>query len=325
MKILKWNKLIGQERVKSVIGGAFGNGTLGHAYLFCGERGVGKFAAAVDLAMAALCKHEEARPCGACPACKKISAYSHPDFHVLMPLVLQAEHKKESGLSEQGWKFAAESAGQRIADPYKLPVYDTIPNIPVDWIREANHAIQRGGTEGAFNVAVIDGVDTMNKSSVNAMLKTLEEPPPGSVMILLTDNPHNVLQTVISRCQIIRFATLPPGVIASELSARFKVGADDPRVALAAAGGSLGAAIEEFEEPREEYFRAAAGLWNDCQNGDWAAAAQAAERISNGKDAFSECQKVIRCLMELLRFAFLSQSGASINYFNLTGFHKLKL
>jgi hypothetical protein len=234
-----------------------------------------------------------------------------------MPLVLEAEHKKSGDISEKGWQFMAESARQRIDDPYKLPRYDTIPNIPVDWIREANLAIQRGATEGAYNAVIIDGVDTMNKESANAMLKTLEEPPAGTVMILLTDKVHAVLPTIVSRCQLIRFAPLRHDVISAVLCERFGVRAGDSRVAIAAAGGSLGAAIDEFEDSREEYFEAAAELWNDCLGGNWEAATQNAERIAGGREAFSECQKILRCLIELLRFTILNKSGAAINYINV--------
>jgi DNA polymerase III delta' subunit len=394
MAILQWNKLIGQERVKNVVGHAFENGTLGHAYLFSGERGTGKFAAAVDLAMALLCQHKETRPCGECLSCRKVGSYSHPDFHVIMPLALQSEHKKDGGvLTDEGWAFAAAATKRRINDPYRLPQYGSAPNIPVDWIREANDAVMRGGTEGPANAVIIDGVDTMSHQSANAMLKTLEEPPAGTVMILLTDKQHAVLPTIVSRCQMMRFALLPPDVIRAELYKRSRAGtigvpvnaveteddvetiiyiekgkgrnkgkaddaaldlfggsddlfagldagggagadtdvnadtdtdtgadapiAADPRIETASACGSLGAAIEEFEDPREEYYEAAAALWNDSLRGDWDAAARAAERLAGGEDELSSSSKTLKCLIHLLRFAFFRKFGAPINYINL--------
>jgi len=334
MAVLRWNKLIGQERVKGVIGSAFQNGTLGHAYLFCGERGTGKFAAAVDLAAALLCRGGEARPCGECPACKKAHAYSHPDFHVVMPIVLADAHKESGGgLSEKGWEFAAQSAKQRISDPYKLPQYDGIPNIPVDWIREANDAIWRGATEGAVNAVIIDGVDTMRKEAANAMLKTLEEPPAGTVMILLTDKINSVLPTIVSRCQIMRFALLPPDTVCAELHRRFSGGgaaADepaeyDPKVRAAAACGSLGIAIEEFEDSLDSYYEAAVSLWTDCSRNDWEAAARSAEELSGGEDALSSCRKTLKCLVQLLRLAFLRKFGAAINYIDTGMSYRIEL
>jgi DNA polymerase-3 subunit delta' len=327
MAVLRWNRLVGQERVKGVLGGAFRGGALGHAYLFCGERGVGKFSAAVDLAMAVLCRGAgEERPCGECPSCRKVMAYSHPDFHVIMPLVLQAAHKKDGGaLSEEGWAFAAASAKGRIDDPYKLPGYDGIPNIPVDWVREADHAILRGGTEGVGNAAIIDGVDTMSKEAANTMLKTLEEPPSGTLMILLTDKVHAVLPTVVSRCQLVRFGLLPPDVVRSELCKRFGADADDPAVGLAAACGSLGAAAEEFEDPHTESYEAAAALWGECFCGGWEAAVERVEGAAGSEEAFSECHKILNCLIQLLRIAILQKFGAPENYINLGMSHSIEL
>ncbi|MCL2218538.1 MAG: hypothetical protein FWC23_01180 [Chitinispirillia bacterium] len=411
--ILQWNKLVGQNRVKSVIGQAFQVGALGHAYLFCGERGTGKFAAALDIAMALLCRHSEARPCGVCPACKKVASYSHPDFHIIMPLFLQNEHKKDGGsLSDEGWAFAGAEAKRRIGDPYRLPQYSGPPSIPVDWIREANSAIMRGGTEGPANAVIIDGVDTMSHMAANAMLKTLEEPPPGTVMILLTDKPHSVLQTILSRCQTMRFALLPPDTIKSELYKRVRAGAigpgrreevvteepevitfvkkevrkggkkggknsasdndlfgndlfgndlfggaagtdtpagtdagsnaepvvkeginaditpeiepnipitPDPKVETASVCGSLGVAIEEYEDAREEFYEYAAALWNDALCGNWDGATQAAERLASGDSASATalCQKTLNCLIQLMRFAFFEKFGASMNYISL--------
>jgi len=324
MPAIKWNKLVAQERVKDLLGRAFESGTLGHAYLFCGERGVGKFAAAVDLAMAVLCRCADPakpRPCGECPSCRKAAAYSHPDLHVIMPLCLGAEHKGEGGaLSEEGWALAAASAKARMDDPYALPVYDGLPNIPVDWVREADHAIMRGASEGGGSVAIIDGVETMRKESANAMLKTLEEPPPGTLLLLLTERAHGVLPTIRSRCQTARFPLLPPEVVGAELCGRFGIdgGASIPgRAAAAASSGSLGLAISEYENPLDEYYGYAASLWNDCLAGDWGAAAAAADGLSSGKDSYNVCRGTAICLIRLMRSACLKKfgrGGASMNY-----------
>jgi len=322
MPTVKWNNLVAQDRVKELLSHAFESGALGHAYLFCGERGVGKFAAAVDLAMAVLCRNntDAARPCGECPSCRKAATYSHPDLHVIMPLCLSAEHKGDGGLTTEGWEYAAESVKARMGDPYKLPQYDGIPNIPVDWIREADHAIMRGAVEGVGSVVIIDGVDTMSKESANAMLKTLEEPPPGTLMLLLTEQAHGVLPTILSRCQSVRFPLLPPEVVATELCKRFNIdaGAGLPgSVAGAAASGSLGLAVSEYENPLDEYYEYAATLWSDCLAGDWVAAALSVDGLSSGKDSYSVCRGTVNCLIRLLRAAFLKKfgrGGASMNY-----------
>ncbi|MDR0306404.1 MAG: hypothetical protein LBI42_06145 [Chitinispirillales bacterium] len=315
MTALKWNKLIGQQRIKNVLDSAFVNKTLGHAYLFCGEAGTGKFAAALDLAMALLCQREESRPCGVCLACKKTASYSHPDFHVIMPVLLQAEHKKESSLNEQGWQFVASCAKSRIEDPYKLPEHGGIPDIPVDWMREAIQAVQRGGAEGGYNVTIMDGVESMKKETANAILKTLEEPPPGTIIIALTNRINYVLPTIISRCQVLRFSYLTPETINAELCRRFNVDSGDPRVELAAAGGSLGAAITEFENPETEWFEAAASIWNSCMAQDWQAVSVRVDSLGGGAEGYLACHKIFKSLLRLLRTAFLRKFSAPVNYF----------
>ncbi|MFP4014121.1 MAG: ATP-binding protein [Chitinispirillaceae bacterium] len=315
MAVLQWNRLVGQERIKNVLGKAFENGTLGHAYLFCGEKGTGKFAAALELAMALLCHNEEKKPCGVCPSCKKVNSYSHPDFHVLMPVVLGKEHKTSDGkLSPDGWNYVSSRAARRIENPYRLEDFSGIPQIPVEWIKEVNHAIVRGSVESGRNVAILDGVDFMNKESANAMLKTLEEPPPGTVMILLTNRAHSVLQTIVSRCQILRFSFLSPDVIRSELCSRFNVDSSDTRVETAVHCGSLGEAVAIFENPPDESYRIASEFWNHCVSGDWESVAADIDRCGDSADQASG-EKTLQCLLQLLRFAFLAKFPGSVNYF----------
>ncbi|MFP4165367.1 MAG: ATP-binding protein [Chitinispirillaceae bacterium] len=315
MSKLQWNKLVGQDRIKNVLGSAFDNGSLGHAYLFSGERGTGKFACALELAMALLCENEEAKPCGTCPSCKKISNYSHPDFHVLMPVVLGKEHKTRDGkLSPEGWNYVSSRAARRIKSPYMLEDFSGTPHIPVEWIKEVNHAIVRGSVESGRNVAILDGVDFMNKESANAMLKTLEEPPGGTVMILLTSRLHSVLQTIVSRCQILRFAFLSPEIIRSELSSRFEVDPSDTRVESAIHCGSLGEAFAIFENPPDESYQMASQFWNHCVKGEWESVVEDMDRFGDAADQASG-EKTLNCLLQLLRFAFLAKFPGSENYF----------
>ena len=89
MKTLKWTNLLGQERVKEMLSSAVANGTLGHAYLLCGDIGTGTFQAALELSMALLCSSDREVPCYTCEACKKVLRNAHPDFHVIMPVSLE--------------------------------------------------------------------------------------------------------------------------------------------------------------------------------------------------------------------------------------------
>ena len=314
MSELKWNQLIGQERIKDVLGAAFRNGTLGHAYLLCGDSGTGKFAAALDLAMALLCKGAEEKPCLECENCRRVLTCSHPDFHVVMPLSLSKEHKSSDGkLSDEGWKYLSQCVKVRIDDPYSLQEFSTMPSIPVEWIRELNHAINRGALEGGCNVVILDGVDSMNKEAANAMLKTLEEPPAGTVMILLTDKIHAVLPTIISRCQILRLPYLPPETIRSYMVNKLSVSPQDSRVEEVVGCGSLSKALYQFANPSEEISGDVDAFWNACASKNWQELFGLIDRLGKLED-FSAFEKFFIQLMHLIRNAFLGKIEGTENY-----------
>lgn len=314
MPVLKWKQFVGQDRIKEVLGTAFERGTLGHAYLFCGDQGTGKFIGAIELAMALLCNNEHNRPCYECEQCRKVLHYSHPDLHVIMPVALQKEHRASDGkLNDEGWKFVAECVSKRISKPYYPQDHSSIPSIPVDWVRELNHAIIRGSLEGGRNVAILDGIDTMSKEAANAMLKTLEEPPAGTIMLLLTEKIHSVLPTIVSRCQILRFPYLSPDVIRSEIVSRCKIDRQDHRLDDVIYTGSLGRSIFQFENPREEILNDAAELWNLCAARNWDGIIAKIDALSETDD-YSTFEKFFERMVHLVRNAFFAKTTGTENY-----------
>ena len=311
---LQWNRLIGQERIKEVFSSAFAHGTLGHAYLLCGETGAGTFAAALELSTALLCTSESGRPCLSCSACKKVRSYAHPDFHVVMPLALHKEHKGSDGkITEAGWEEFALRVRQRIEDPYLVPEFATHPSIPVDWVREVTHAIRRGAIEKGKNIVILDGIDLMQQESANALLKTLEEPPADTLLLLCTDRPHAVLPTIISRCQLLRFAALTPAAIRSELIARFSLQPEDPRLDNVVHTGSLGRARVLFEHIETSDLRNAREFWHLITNQDWLAICTMIETISDLGD-YSRYENLFMQLLYGIRNAFFTNIEGTENY-----------
>lgn len=313
MEKIGWQKFIGQNRIKEVLEAAFFNETMGHAYLFCGDMGTGKFAAAYEFAMAVLCESNEAKPCYKCDSCHKMIHYSHPDLHVMMPVVLQKEHKKDTSLSEDGWKYISECVNARVADPYAPRVYSGIPGIPVDWVREMNHAITRGALRGGKNVAILDGIDLMGKEAANAMLKTLEEPPEGTLIILITQRLNSVLPTIVSRCQILRFSSLAPDLITSALVSRYGIQSDDVRLEGVVNTGSLGQSIYLWDNPDEELNRTADEFWSLCVKGNWIEIAEKIDIISQINN-YSSYEKLFIQMMNLMRSSFFGRIAGAENY-----------
>lgn len=162
---------------------AAGKGRLGHTLLFAGPHGVGKRVAAMALAQSLFCSHhseQELEACGECPPCRQVLAGTHPDLITVarpegkstIPIALllgEDELRGKSGLC------------------YELSLRPLV---------------------GSRKVAMIDEAEYLGDEAANALLKTLEEPPPGAVLILIADAPESLLATIRSRCQVVRFGPL---------------------------------------------------------------------------------------------------------------------
>ncbi|MDR0888709.1 MAG: DNA polymerase III subunit gamma/tau [Coriobacteriales bacterium] len=174
-----FSDVVGQEHVEQTLMNAVANGTVTHAYLFCGPRGTGKTTTARLLAKALLCdKAPTADPDGTCEACQQIAAGAHPDVYEL----------------------------------------DAASRTGVDNVRdEIISRVQFAPTRGAYKIYIIDEVHMLSVAAFNALLKTLEEPPAHVVFILCTTDPHKVPQTVASRCQRFDFHRLSATQIAGRL------------------------------------------------------------------------------------------------------------
>jgi DNA polymerase III subunit delta' len=190
-----WHGIHGHDDVVEQFRRALARGRLASSFLFAGPAGVGKRAFALKLAQAMLCQtRPEAAldPCGTCPSCAQVLAGTHPDLDVVakpadkafIPLELligQREHRRREGLCHNiGLK------------PYL----------------------------GGRKIAMIDDADYLNAEGANSLLKTLEEPPPRSVLILIGTSPAKQLPTIRSRCQLIRFRPLPLEIVAELLRSK---------------------------------------------------------------------------------------------------------
>lgn len=209
MSACVFDDIVGQERVASFLKKTVVSGSASHAYLFVGPPGSSKRTAARALACALMC---EDGGCGACPACSRVKRGSHADVREIAP----------SG--------AATYLVEQVRD-------ELVPDM---WLAPA---------DGPVKVYIIDRADTMNDASANAFLKTLEEPPPRVVIVLMTDDFDAVLPTVVSRCQVVRFAAVPPSRAVALLARRTGAGEDEALAALAASGGVLPRAVEFLESP----------------------------------------------------------------------------
>ena len=177
----RFEELIGQEHIRRTLSNALASGRVASAYLFSGTRGVGKTTTARILAKALNCESGDGplpEPCNECSSCEEITAGSHPD-------ILEIDAATYTG---------------------------------VDNVRELREGLRYQPARGRYKTVIFDEVHMLSKSSFNALLKTLEEPPPHVVFILATTEVKNVPDTILSRCQVFEFRRITTSVIAEHLS-----------------------------------------------------------------------------------------------------------
>lgn len=205
-------------------------GRLPHAVLIQGTEGQGEFEFGLAAAQSLLCEKPrgDGGGCGSCPACNWFLQRNHPDFRLLVP---------ESLAPESGGEGADPARKERRSE-----------QIRIEQVRDLSGFLAIGTHRAGFRVILLYPAETMNPNTQNALLKSLEEPPPETVFVLVTARPEGLLPTVRSRC--MKFVLPPPGG-ARALAWLKEQGVARPEAALAEAGGAPLGALRAAETESE--------------------------------------------------------------------------
>ena len=211
---MAWEQILGHDRNVQRFAGSLKRNRMASTFLFVGPQGIGKRTFAIHLAQGLLCENnadDSIDPCDQCPSCQQVIAFTHPDLiQVSRPpgkayipvelLIGDKEHRRQRGLC---------------------------------------HDIGLKPFSGKRKVAIIDDADFLNVEGANSLLKTLEEPPSNSILILIGTSEQQQLSTIVSRSQVIRFSPLTDEHVATILG-RINLETEIPIEQLApAAGGSI--------------------------------------------------------------------------------------
>jgi DNA polymerase-3 subunit delta' len=213
-----FSRVIGHDQPKRFLQAALKSNRLAHALLFHGQERIGKLRMAKALAQAVNCEATPALDppdgCGTCRSCHQIEVGSHPDVTLLTAT---------SGKGE------------------------------TEQTREIESKFIYRPLVGLRKIVILDNADLLRNESANALLKTIEEPPPDSLIILVTARPESLLPTICSRCQAIRFTPLSINVVKQVLKHQRGLSDTDALFLAMISGGRLGLALEaDIEALRAE-------------------------------------------------------------------------
>ena len=240
-----FDRIIGQQLAKRVLIGAVREGRVGHAYLFLGLQGTGKLTTALEFAKALKCESPIAgQACGICSICRAIEHGNFPDIRVWSP------------------------KGQ---------------NTTIDSMREMRELSTFRPSRGKWAVNIIEQGDTLNEEAANCILKLLEEPPDYLINILLFRNSANVLPTIRSRCQLVRFEQANSNELAERLIEDYGASVEEAALFSHYSQGRPGEAItllrdSEFLSVRETI----ADIADATSGGNVWAALRLAEKLRGG-------------------------------------------
>ncbi|KUG06603.1 ATP-binding protein [Solirubrum puertoriconensis] len=268
---MRFADIPGLEEVKQVLRQSVRRQHVAHAQLFRGAEGTG--ALALALAYAAFLNCENSQPddsCGECPSCRKVNKLVHPDLNFILPVTTTKQVSKDA-LSH---RFAAEWRAFVLADGGTyLGLNDWMQHIGADNKQGSiskDEAVQLlklvslKAFEAQFKVVVIWLPELMHPAAANAVLKLLEEPPPATVFLLVSQQPEKLLPTIVSRVQVVPVRRFQEPEITGYLVQHYHMPEVKARQLALVSEGNLGAAIASRDAPDNDYFTFFAEWMRSC-------------------------------------------------------------
>lgn len=273
---MDFNEIIGHERQIQILRKSINENKVSHSYLFEGKEGLGKRVLAQAFSKALLCTGQGEKPCNVCSSCLKFDTDNHPDFRML---------SASKGL------ISKKNVEELIQSVSILPF------------------------ESQRKVYIIDEASAIIPSSQNTLLKTLEEPPEYIVIIIITSNVNKILETIISRCQNIKFNSIDNRKIVKMLEKDYDLSGERANLLANFANGSIKKAIDlaetdEFLQIREEIIN----IINEIINGNKIKVFAASDLLNKNKNNVEEILDIIiYWFRDLLLYKELGQSRLIIN------------
>ncbi len=247
---MKFSDIVGQEPLKQRLKRTVYDNRVSHAQLFLGTEGSGKLALALAYAQYINCRKRTAEDsCGECPSCRKYSKLIHPDLHFLYPINSTKEVASGKVLSKE---FIAPWREFVLQNNYYISLPDWYEKIGIEKKQGFINAEDADGInrtlaykayEAEYKVMIIWMVEKMNPTAANKLLKNLEEPPDKTLFILISENLEQIIATIQSRAQLIKFPRLLDSEIQQALEIQHQVNQSDAQKIARLANGNYTVAL----------------------------------------------------------------------------------
>ena len=270
---MSFNEITGQKKSKNILSSQLKADKIPHAYIFIGPEGIGRKKTAYELAKSLNCTGEKKDgfdPCGECSSCQKISKNIHPDVQ-LIDFEWQARFENKDASKQKALK--------------------------IDTIRALQKEVNLKPVESKWKTFIIEPAEKITIDAANCLLKTLEEPPSWTVMILLAIHKDNLPATVVSRTQIIPFTPLAEKDVAEFLNDKFSVPIDRAYEIAADSEGSLSTAISRINSEETEAGR----IWQQLKQKELKTAELLKLSQENAKTAGEFLSGLLSCVKKDFR------------------------
>lgn len=259
---MKFSEVIGQQAVKERLRASVGENRVAHTQLFLGQEGSGTLPLAIAFAQYLSCTNRQERDsCGICPSCVKYQKFAHPDLHFIFPTAINDKVKKnpQSELFQEKWlNFIRKERGYVTQSSW----YETLGvgnKQGTIYARDANEIVKLIGFkpyESLFKVVILFQADRLNSAASNKLLKSFEEPPDNTLIILVADRYELIIPTVRSRAQLVKIPKLKDIDIENALLERFseKLTGEKARELASLSQGNWNLAMELKDQADENDF-----------------------------------------------------------------------
>lgn len=311
---MRFSDIAGHREAKNLLRSMADSGKIPHAILLSGPPGIGKLALARAFAQYIHCSHPtpDGDSCGNCPECRQHRSLNFPDMHYVYPVCGSKGGSQmiSSDYSAQWREFLTDFPLNPFREwAEKIKGDSGSPAIKVDEARDVIRLMSLSNYSAEKKVVVIWLPEKMNPEAANHLLKVIEEPPAGSVFILVSDAPNELLSTIYSRTQRINLKPLPEAEIDQWLRRTLNVNSEDAALIARNSGGSLAkarAAVEQGTENRE-FFDLFTSLMRSAWKRDIGALRDWSDRIAALKR--DKARRFLEYAASLVRESFIIHQG----------------